>query len=138
VLINIPRDAGADTVEDSEANLIWQDHFSIANNPKMSWKKAIDYCEDLVFAGSDRWRLPNINELYSITNHSVNKPAIRSAFVSTYVKQDYYWSSTSDVDQTFLAQAVEFESGNTALLQKGGFPMPFDQQVAYVRCVRTK
>ncbi len=129
------RDAATNTVEDREANLIWQDSVEVQINDKITWRGAIEYCENLVFASSSAWRLPNINELYSIGDRSISKPAIRNQFNN--VEQDYYWSSTTDYeDEHFLAQAVEFEEGNTARLDKGTGRVSQDK--AYVRCVRDK
>jgi hypothetical protein len=137
---NFTRDDTKEVVTDSDSNLMWQDNDVVGQLNKISWRAAINYCETLDFAGFDDWRLPNINELYSIGDKTRHNPAIRTSFVNIVSRDtsedDYYWSSTTDADQSFLAQAVEFRWSNTARLDKGNSNM--SQQFAYVRCVRTK
>ena len=38
------------------------------------WNSAIDWCENLVFAGYDDWRLPNVKELQSIVDYGRVSP----------------------------------------------------------------
>jgi len=54
----ILRDNKNNTVYDSDTGLLWQDYHKYGN-----WEGAIDYCNNLVLAGYDDWRLPTIDEL---------------------------------------------------------------------------
>ena len=51
----------SDSVYDAEHNLLWQDSFSNALN-KMSFKRALSYCDTLKQQSINKWRLPNNNE----------------------------------------------------------------------------
>ena len=44
------------------------------------WDSAIDYCNNLVFAGHEDWRLPNWRELESLVDVGEYDPAINSAY----------------------------------------------------------
>ncbi len=121
------RDNTLETVYDDQTNLTWQDNAIVASQT-LDWNASIDYCENLDFAGVQDWRLPNINELLSITDLSVSNPAIdTTAFQNT--ASNYYWSSTTFAPNTSYAWDVYFYYGN-------GF---WDGKAVsgYVRCVRS-
>ena len=119
------RDDAKEVVNDTTTYLMWQDN-SASKTVRKTWQEAIDYCEDMSFAGFDDWRLPNINELRSITDKSRHYPAIQTAF-SNVVSSDY-WSSTTDAGDTSVAWVVYFSHGD-------GYWGPKDSD-PYVRCVR--
>jgi hypothetical protein len=99
------------TVVDIKRGLMWQDNNDSKYVTK-SWIDAINYCEDLVLDGYDDWRLPNINELYSVgSKHKVN-PSIHKEFEN--IKISTYWSSTSRYSNssTGYAWTVEFSDAN--------------------------
>lgn len=87
--------------------LIWQDNAEV-DSTKKTWKEAINYCENLDFAGHDDWRLPNFNELISLVSYSHYK-VFNSAFKNVswdtqHTVQRYnYWSSTSASSDERLA-----------------------------------
>jgi len=82
---------GDGTVTDTSTGLMWQQETA----GSMSWEAAVNYCESLILAGHDDWRLPNINELQSIVDYSAYDPAVdTNAFSDT--RSSYYWSSTID------------------------------------------
>lgn len=85
------------TVTDNFTGLMWAKDGTgpgCANSDSMTWEAAIDWAEDLSFAGFSDWRLPNCVELVSLyaeSNSSV-----------TYIDRTYFpntlgwwWSSTS-------------------------------------------
>ena len=119
------RDDSKEVVNDTTTCLMWQDD-NASKTVKKTWQEAIDYCEDLNFAGHEDWRLPNYNELYSIGDRSKFNPAIKDAFEN--VSSSYYWSSTTYVVSTNSAWYVVFNYGYGYADYKGnGY---------YVRCVR--
>jgi len=60
----------------------------------MTYANALTNCESLSYAGFTDWRLPNINELLSILDWSLN-PAINPLFTNVAaVGNNRYWSST--------------------------------------------
>ncbi len=86
-----------DIVTDTGTGLQWQDDSAAANTVR-GWTEAIDYCEkDLSLGGYDDWRLPNINELQSIVDHSNRYRAIYSVFqnIGASWPKSRYWSSTT-------------------------------------------
>jgi hypothetical protein len=54
-----------DVVIDLSTNLMWQDGSS---NMTKVWNEAVNYCNDLSWAGYDDWRLPSYLELNTIMN----------------------------------------------------------------------
>ena len=122
------RDNTLEVVNDTATCLMWQDD-NASKTVKKTWQEAIDYCEDMSFAGYDDWRLPNFNELYSIGDIWAYKPAIKNAFknVNFSSSYDYYWSSTTVVDSSY-AWLICFRNGSDFNKVK--------RDNNYVRCVR--
>jgi hypothetical protein len=100
-------DNGDGTVTDLCTGLMWQRDSADVNGDGASdahdyfqdwqnaWQSALQYCEDLSFAGDDGWRLPNVRELQSIIDygcHGCLGPRIQPVFG---VLSGAYWSSTS-------------------------------------------
>ena len=114
-------------VTDSATGLQWQDD-SAAGSTQIDWSTAIDYCENpLTLGGHSDWRLPNINELLSIVNFSRYDPALTVIVFQNYASE-YYWSSTTTVDDTSNVWHVRFSNGNTDYDGK--------LNAHHVRCVR--
>lgn len=74
-------------VSDYHNYRMWQDN--VVGNKK-SWEDAVDYCQDLTLSGYDDWRLPNFNELYSITDNRRYKPSIKDSFAHTANQNQSY------------------------------------------------
>ncbi len=111
-------------VQDTTTCLEWQDNIDV-NNTRISWQKAIDYCEALTLDGG-KWRLPNINELHSIVDRNRYNPAIKSSF--KYVILSDYWSSTTNASTIDGAWYMNFGNGLDYWSDKN--------RENYVRCVR--
>jgi hypothetical protein len=128
-------DAGAfsrsnGVVSDSSSNLEWQDDYSDNNNSikEITWRSAIDYCENLNLDGKSDWTLPNINELTSLVDDSKNNPSLNEMF--QHSNSNRYWSSTTDDSSRSNAWSVSFSNGshyNSDGNKNNNF---------YVRCVR--
>ncbi len=105
------RDENNSVVTSEATNLIWQDDAKAKTN-SLTWKDAIDYCENLELDGKTQWRLPNFNELYSIVDRSKNNPAIKDGFTNVNTT-DFYWSSTPDVYNTdaLYIWSINFKNG---------------------------
>ncbi|MBN2824142.1 MAG: DUF1566 domain-containing protein [Campylobacterales bacterium] len=91
-----------------------------------SFEGAIEYCDDLVLDGYDDWRLPNFTELYLLAQRNATAPSIDATFQNVPIGK--YWSSTTSADQVTQGWIVDFEYGNSELLDKSSS--------AYVRCIR--
>lgn len=106
-----------ETVYDSDANLTWQDNAIVALQT-LNWQAATDYCDTLVFAGRDDWRLPDINELRSIVDDVL---PINPAF--SYLYQGSYWSSSTETGKVLTIYFVDgFEHAHS------------ESDLLYVRC----
>lgn len=110
--------------------LVWQDNTE-ASTTKKIWIEAINYCENLNFAGHNDWRLPNFNELLSLVNYSEYRsidPAFKNiSWEPKFQGQKYnYWSSTSSNSNE--AYRVGFDASASNSKYKG--------TVLNVRCVR--
>jgi len=87
------RENKKQVVHDTSHCLIWQDD-NRTKVIKKNWKDAIEFCENLELGGYDDWRLPNINEIFTISDKSKIDPAIQSEFNNVNTK-NHYWTSTS-------------------------------------------
>jgi len=75
-------DNGDGTVIDTATGLMWiKDPQAAGLGMTMYWYDAINACENLIYAGHDDWRMPNINELMSIVDHSRYNPAWDTMFL---------------------------------------------------------
>ncbi|MEM7182995.1 MAG: DUF1566 domain-containing protein, partial [Spirochaetota bacterium] len=95
-------DNGDGTVKDNSTGLVWQKcsngqgttDCSSGSASNSTWTAAISYCNSLSLA-SRSWRLPNLHELWSITNETTSTTPIinTTAFPSTDLAS--YWSSNT-------------------------------------------
>ena len=118
---------GAGIVEDSATGFMWQGTYT----SQKTWSEALQYCEDLTYAGYSNWRLPNINELASIVTYEQSNPA--SEFPD--MPASYFWSSTFDAYDYNRAWGIKFKNGEVMLKKKGEKFNNFDGD-SLVRCVR--
>ena len=75
-------------IHDKSTGLFWQKD-SVSGK---SWRKALEYCENLDYAGYTDWRLPDKNELITLLDYS-KTDEILSSFPGIQTEQ--LWSSTS-------------------------------------------
>ena len=120
-------------VTDHQSGLQWQDSYQ-GSVAKLKWRDAIDYCENLTLGGYNDWRLPNANELSSISDRKHYKPAIDPTFQETAFggSEWWYWTSTTMGVSNYShksAWVVDFDYGYVARK---------DKSYTYsVRCVRS-
>lgn len=137
---NIPDEA---TVIDNNLGLEWQQNAQ--TNKSSTWEEAKKYCEDLVYAEHDDWRLPNAYELNSLLDYgfyTVESDGIRNTVsidIDYFTEMEeikyegagmFYWSSSAlnyprDEQDAFTSDPWEGES----LWWKTDIK-------AFVRCVR--
>ncbi len=91
-------DSGDGTVTDRVANLMWVQQ---TDGNKRDWEASIQYCEDLVFAHHDDWKLPGNKELSSTVDLRKQKPAIDTEFFPDTDYKAYYWSRTPETRDAF-------------------------------------
>jgi len=111
-------------VTDTKTGLIWQKTYETGKN----WQAALDYCENLTYAGYSDWRLPDKNELASLVNYEKYNPA--SDFPD--MPGNYFWSSSTNVYGTDSAWGVHFYYGDVG----SNYKTDDGYGYSYVRCVR--
>lgn len=102
-------DNGDGTITDNATGLMWMQN---DNGSAILWENALNYAENLSYAGYSDWRLPDIKELQSIIDYSrspstTNSAAIDALFSCTQITNEagevdypYYMSSTTFSSQT--------------------------------------
>ncbi len=120
------KDPATNIISSDKTGLEWADDDLTAGGSE-TWKAAIDFCEALTAGGYSDWRLPNINEYYSIFDYDQNKLVFN---VSTTEKM---WSSTTAAPGYTgfdTAWVMKKSKGDSTPIGKSN-PQPF-------MCVRNK
>jgi len=112
------------TVVDNVTGLWWQQQ---DDGVTRNWLTAISYCSTFNVSGLFGWRLPNRNELESLTDDSRYNPALDPAIFPN-AKPDGYWTSTTNTAVTTEAVTVSFYNGVVSGANK--------TIGLYARCVR--
>lgn len=113
-----------EVVIDANNKLMWQDSHDV-ERVSQDLQGARAYCANLSFAGHSDWRLPIMDDLFSIRDEKRANIAINTAFKNVIPKN--YWSSSNVYDSGY-AWSMNFENGDDSLqLKNSNF---------YVRCVR--
>jgi hypothetical protein len=121
---DVMRIDAQEVVVDTNTKLMWQDNRDV-EKVNQDLQGARVYCENLIFAGLSDWRLPIMDDFFSIRDEKRANIAINVAFKHVIPKN--YWSS-SNVYDTGYAWSINFENGDDSLqLKNSNF---------YVRCVR--
>ena len=87
------RDNGNGTVTDNFSKLMW---IQVVSPETSEWEEALQYCENLVFAGHDDWKLPSNKEQVSMVDYRKMKPALDEMFFPNTDYKAYYWSRTNE------------------------------------------
>jgi len=117
----------AGVVVDEKTTLQWQDDTQVANTvDNYTWQRAMNQCKILNYGGHSDWRLPNINELSSITDYYHSTPSINATFQNTLTED--YWTSTGNKSNQREAWYINFSEGFSNTHTK--------TSLKYVRCVR--
>jgi len=111
-------------IVDDATNLEWKDNAIIAFE---NYSDAASYCNNLDFNSKSDWRLPTIDELYTIADRSTSDPAIFSVFDNTRTDKRY-WTSTEYKRAANRHYTLGFDKGNDYTATDG--------KKRYVRCVR--
>lgn len=125
LLADYTRGDDNNTVTDNATKLMWQDDIYVSVN-HFTWYQAINSCEGLTLNGYSDWRLPNINELYSIVDRDRSYPAHDPSFL--YAAPDFYWSSTTRIADPAFAWYLRADNGVDHMALK--------TDINYFRCVR--
>jgi hypothetical protein len=149
-------DTGNGTVTDRNTGLEWQETAdsngdgTIDSSDKMSQSDGENYCQDLILAGQEDWRLPNIKALYSLIDFSGEDVSGQEAGTQPFLDTNYFdfsygdtsagerlidaqWATTSNYVSTVMGNnaamfGVNFADGRI----KGYGPT----NMFYIQCVR--
>ena len=114
-----PYTSNNDTVGDIKTNLHWIKSWnSDWSTNRFDWNGALNYCENLVFAGQSDWRLPNIKELSSIIDRTHTSPAIDTVAFDQAEGNARYWSSTPGWIVALAEGSVTVHSTNEEIFAK--------------------
>ena len=115
------------TVTDNLTGLIWVKNANLmktrdpsfdgdgpAQDGAVSWQHALDYIKKLnteSYLGSNDWRLPNKNELWSLVDYGRFDPALPIGHLFTTVQLNYWSSSTTSTAAATEARYVFMSDG---------------------------
>ena len=139
-VVNIQK--SGDVVIDHTHKLMWQDNASL---DKKDFNEALSSCESLNLHGATDWRLPNINELLSVTDFQ-NTNGIFNSIFEYNEKSDAIWSSTTDTSYT--NDALTIMNKKTTIFFSTTYKEPiiegfdksdstFTNRSKYYKCVRS-
>jgi len=127
--INSFVDNGNGAVSDQATGLTWTQSDS---GTGLDWEGALNYCENLDYAGCDDWRLPNAKELHSIVDYSrspdtSNSAAIDPVFDTSSITNEAgqldfpaFWSSTTHATAEGSADSAVYITFGEALGNMNG------------------
>jgi len=119
--------SSAGIVSDDSTGFMWQDFYPSKIIESSTWEGGIDYCENLILGGYSDWRLPNKNELISITGFDMYKPAINNIFLTIYSAR--YWTSTTYAEDNKLSWDISFHTAEVRATSS-------KSTIFFIRCVR--
>jgi len=121
------EDAGDGTVADLSSAMIWQ---KTSDGQKRTWQEALVYCEDLVLAGHDNWRLPTARELATLMDYTLPNASLDEAFFPDAVQLgERYWTGTTMTAYPYAAYSVDHAAAM-------GYSANVKTNAELVRCVR--
>ncbi len=115
---------GEQVVMDRATGLLWQKSY-VDSSSEMDWKAALAHCGSSTYGGHNDWRLPDINELFSLVNVGIRAPASEFPGMPSLV----FASSTTVVGLPSSAWVVNLSDGSTNGADKSSTNFA-------VRCVR--
>ena len=124
------RDNGDGTVTDRVTNLIWKQCAEGLSGTacesgralELTWSDALKWAADTQFAGSSRWRVPNLKELESLVEKRCIDPAINSRFFPN-TRLWFFWSSSPHANHPDYAWYVFFGDGYVDYYGKSSPPL---------------
>ena len=100
---------------DKKTNLMWLDT-SNRDNLTMTFPQAYRYCKNLTINKYANWRVPTIEELYTIVDYNSSNPALKSEF--KHISPNGYWSANSYQLDNNLIIGMNFNDGSDGVSRK--------------------
>lgn len=118
--------AGERLVTDTVTGLVWKECVEGRTgagcgggwSAAMNWAGALAAAGSSTWAGYNDWRLPNINELYSLVETGCHSPGINTSHFPDTSTNVIYWSSSTHAADASLARGVHFDFGLLGTLNK--------------------
>ncbi len=110
-------------IKDPQNGILWMPLEAADKKKKYTYEAAQTFCEENSYQGRE-WRLPSVDELYSIVDYAHTRPAVDTS-VFGVMMNCYYWSD--DEFGQDKAYVVGFKLGSVATSAK--------ENRSYVRCV---
>lgn len=111
------RDNYNGTVTDEKTGLMWEQ--SPPSKVRFLWADAsyirIAEINKACLGGFTDWRLPTIEELFSIVDYKRHNPAIDPIFTAI---PSHYWSITTLAEFRLKAWIISFDNGNVLIANK--------------------
>jgi len=108
-----------EAVLDKETGLVWE---RSPSTTKTSWLLACNSCYKLEVGGRKGWRPATVEELASLIDTTNQNPALPTGHPFNNIQplpNDYYWSSTTDIDLSGSAWVINFGAGTLHGNSKG-------------------
>ncbi len=86
------KDCGENTILYDFGDKCWQK--SAKPEPAKNWGNAEEYCKSLIFANHSDWKLPTLDELWTIRNYMETNSELFNEthfWSSTKLKKNVYW-----------------------------------------------
>ena len=97
-------------ITDNLTGLVWATSSDITHT---TWQGALDYANNLVRCGQSDWRLPNINEMFSLIHTGeITTSAWLNAQGFSGLVPSLYWTSSTRADNVRDAWMVSLWNGN--------------------------
>ena len=122
--------------EDSISGLAWSDR-SIST---FSWYGAATYCQNLVYGGSNNWRVPTMQEIKTLVKNCTRDDGCASDMTGKYSvlgEISTLWTSTVDTDEYEATPALHTFNFMTASENHNITSYYINTEKEKVRCVRT-
>jgi hypothetical protein len=101
--------------EDKDTSLMWQDDNATYEMSK-NFEDATSYCDELIIGQYEDWRVPSLDELFTIVDINKTNPALKNGLL--YLSAQSYWSSDIYENNQTLAMGINFYDGSDGISYK--------------------
>ncbi len=103
------------TVTDLRTGLEWQ---RTPTTGMVNWELALKEAEELVLDQQDDWRLPNVEELFSLIDFTAGSTFIASGFMPNTDAGNTFWTSTTIRDTNANAVVIRVVNNPNLIIQQ--------------------
>lgn len=110
-----PNTLDDDLVLDRETGLVWQ---RFPDALSVDWFQAVTFCYTMTAGNRKGWRLPTIEELASLIDPTQTNPSLPIGHPFSNVQVSFYWSATTNAEDTSKAWGWIFTNGGSSAIFK--------------------